>query len=179
MSMLAARSEAVKRLRKKYPSVEEGHLLSKLIAYCSREAHSCVEKDAMIAFVKIRILGADKNGSLNANSLIEAMEEDTNDGLMPFFVSTTLGTTGSCSFDNLEEIGSALKKFPDVWLHVDAAYAGSAFICPELRQYLNVSFLMHNIIEFALVKSNNVLGLLKKRESNMLIQLIQILINGY
>lgn len=159
--MLAARSEAVKRLRKMYPSVEEGHLLSKLIAYCSREAHSCVEKDAMIAFVKIRILGADENGSLNANSLIEAMEADTNDGLMPFFVSTTLGTTGSCSFDNLDEIGNALKKFPDVWLHVDAAYAGSAFICPELRPFLNVRSLMLNIIGFAPAKSNDVIGLLK------------------
>lgn len=66
------------------------------------------------------------------------MEEDELQGLIPFFVSTTLGTTGSCSFDALEEIGVALQKFPNVWLHVDAAYAGNAFICPELKPLLKV-----------------------------------------
>ena len=67
------------------------------------------------------------------------MEEDEQQGLIPFFVSTTLGTTGSCSFDALEEIGRALQKFPNVWLHVDAAYAGNAFICPELKHLLKVN----------------------------------------
>lgn len=64
------------------------------------------------------------------------MEEDELQGLVPFFVSTTLGTTGSCSFDALEEIGKALQRSPRVWLHVDAAYAGNAFICPELKPLL-------------------------------------------
>ena len=68
------------------------------------------------------------------------MEEDELQGLFPFFVSTTLGTTGSCSFDALEEIGRALQKFPNVWLHVDAAYAGNAFICPELKPLLKVTY---------------------------------------
>lgn len=58
-------------------------------------------------------------------------------GLIPFFVSTTLGTTSCCSFDNLLEIGLVCNQFPTVWLHVDAAYAGSAFICPEFRGLLN------------------------------------------
>lgn len=68
------------------------------------------------------------------------MEEDELQGLVPFFVSTTLGTTGSCSFDALEEIGIALQRFPNVWLHVDAAYAGNAFICPELKPLLKVVY---------------------------------------
>lgn len=67
------------------------------------------------------------------------MEEDEQQGLIPFFVSTTLGTTGSCSFDALDEIGRAIQKFPNVWLHVDAAYAGNAFICPELKYLLKVT----------------------------------------
>lgn len=50
----------------------------------------------------------------------------------------TLGTTSVCSFDKLNELGPVCKKF-DVWLHVDAAYAGSAFICPEYRHYLHGS----------------------------------------
>jgi aromatic-L-amino-acid decarboxylase len=67
------------------------------------------------------------------------MEEDELQGFKPFFVSTTLGTTGACGFDALEEIGEALQRsFPNVWLHVDAAYAGNAFICPELKYLLKV-----------------------------------------
>lgn len=66
------------------------------------------------------------------------MEEDELQGLVPFYVSTTLGTTGSCSFDALPEIGLALQRYPCVWLHVDAAYAGNAFICPELKHLLKV-----------------------------------------
>ena len=84
---------------------EEAALLSKLMAYCSKEAHSCVEKAAMIGFVKLRILEPDQNCSLRGHSLRQAMEEDIQNGLHPFFVSTTLGTTGCCAFDNLQEIG--------------------------------------------------------------------------
>ncbi len=60
------------------------------------------------------------------------MEEDRADGLVPFFLSTTVGTTSCCSADNIKEIGPICEE-SDVWLHVDAAYAGSAMICPELR----------------------------------------------
>jgi len=50
-------------------------------------------------------------------------------------VCATLGTTAVCSFDNLEEIGLVCDR-EALWLHVDAAYAGSALICPELRHVL-------------------------------------------
>lgn len=138
VTMLAARAQAIKHLKQQHPFVEEGHLLSKLMAYCSKEAHSCVEKAAMICFVKLRILEPDEKCSLRGDTLTKAMEEDELQGLVPFFVSTTLGTTGACSFDALEEIGIALQRFPGVWLHVDAAYAGNAFICPELKPLLKV-----------------------------------------
>lgn len=136
--MLAARAQALKRLKSQNPFVEESHLLSKLMAYCSKEAHSCVEKAAMICFVKLRILEPDEKASLRGDILGTAMEEDELHGLVPFFVSTTLGTTGSCAFDNLYEIGIQIQKFPCVWLHVDAAYAGNSFICPELKPLLKV-----------------------------------------
>ena len=63
------------------------------------------------------------------------MEEDIANGLHPFFVSTTLGTTGCCAFDNLEEIGPVCDEV-GAWLHVDAAYAGNSFICPELQHLM-------------------------------------------
>jgi histidine decarboxylase len=45
------------------------------------------------------------------------------------------GTTGACAFDNLDEIGDVCRAF-DLWLHIDSAYAGSAFICPEFRGWM-------------------------------------------
>lgn len=67
--MLAARANGIKRLKHQFPTVDEGLLLSKLIAYCSKEAHSCVEKAAMISFVKMRILEPDENGALRGETL--------------------------------------------------------------------------------------------------------------
>lgn len=72
--MLAARAQAIKHLKQQHPFVEEGHLLSKLMGYCSKEAHSCVEKAAMISFVKLRILEPDEKGSLRADTLIKVCE---------------------------------------------------------------------------------------------------------
>lgn len=136
VTLLAARFEIMKELRQRFPFVEEGLLLSKLIAYCSKEAHSSVEKACMIGMVKLRILETDSKFRLRGETLRNAIQEDRNLGLIPFFVSTTLGTTSCCSFDVLSEIGPICKE-NELWLHVDAAYSGSAFICPEFRPLMN------------------------------------------
>ncbi|KAH7957123.1 hypothetical protein HPB52_015583 [Rhipicephalus sanguineus] len=141
-TLLAARYATIKKLKEEQPFVDEGVLLSKLMAYCSKEAHSSVEKAAMIGFVKLRILDTDDNFSMRGSTLAAAMEEDRKAGFVPFFVSATLGTTSCCSFDALAEIGPLCQK-EGIWLHVDAAYAGSAFICPEF-QYL------HKGLEYAM-----------------------------
>lgn len=52
--------------------------------------------------------------------------------MIPFFVSATVGTTGLASIDNLAEIGPVCKQY-DIWMHVDGAYGGNSFVCPELR----------------------------------------------
>lgn len=67
--MLAARAQALKHLKQQHPFVEEGALLGRLMAYCSKEAHSCVEKAAMICFVKLRILEPDARCSLRGHIL--------------------------------------------------------------------------------------------------------------
>uniref|UniRef100_A0A6A7FSH7 Tyrosine decarboxylase-like n=2 Tax=Hirondellea gigas TaxID=1518452 RepID=A0A6A7FSH7_9CRUS len=132
VSLLAARAHKIRELKISHPEEDEGALLSKLIAYCSKEAHSCVEKAAMMAFTKLRILEPDENHSLRGDVLAEQMAQDKEMGLIPFYVETTLGTTSCCSFDNIKEIGPVCEKY-DVWLHCDAAYGGNSFICPELR----------------------------------------------
>lgn len=133
--MLAARSQAINYLKKSYGDldVDDSIFLPKLVAYCSKESHSCVEKAAMISLVKLRILEPDENCCLRGETLLKAMEEDEGNGLVPFFVSTTLGSTACCAFDKLTEIGPVCRQFKNAWLHVDGAYAGNSFICPELR----------------------------------------------
>lgn len=91
-----------------------------------------MERAGLLGGVKLRSLPADKNNSLRGATLEAAIKEDLAAGLIPFYAVATLGTTNSCAFDKLDEIGP-VGNANDVWVHVDAAYAGSAFICPEYR----------------------------------------------
>lgn len=71
MCMLAARAQAIARLKESpaHAHLDETALLGKLMAYCSRESHSSVEKDAMICFVKLRILEPDEKSVLRGETL--------------------------------------------------------------------------------------------------------------
>lgn len=135
LTMITARQNALKKLRLKYPSMDTGNLLQFLVAYCSEESHSCVEKAAMVALVNIRVLDTDKNYRLRGETFAKAVEEDIKRGLLPFFASITIGTTSCCSCDPIDEIGPICKT-NGIWLNVDAAYAGTALICPEYKHLL-------------------------------------------
>ncbi|XP_032457496.1 tyrosine decarboxylase isoform X3 [Nasonia vitripennis] len=137
VTMLAARSQAIRSMKEQDPWTEDSAFLPRLVAYCSTESHSCVEKAAMISLVKLRILEPDDKCCLRGEILETAISEDLAHGLVPFYVATSLGSTGCCAFDNLLEIGPICKKFPGTWLHVDGAYAGNAFICPEMRHLMS------------------------------------------
>ncbi|CAF1083787.1 unnamed protein product, partial [Didymodactylos carnosus] len=132
VAMLCARAKKVASQRLIDPHIEDGQLLSKLVAYTSKLAHSCVEKAGLIAVIKVRQLYVDDHYSLRGKTLEESIKADKEKGLIPFFVSGTLGTTSCCSYDNLEEIGEICRR-EQLWFHVDGAYAGSAFICEEFR----------------------------------------------
>ncbi|XP_044265618.1 histidine decarboxylase isoform X1 [Tribolium madens] len=135
ISLLAGRWQAIKKYKELYPDAENGEINSKLVAYCSDQAHSSVEKAALIGLVHIRYIECDENLSMRGPELLQTIKKDRELGFIPFWVCATLGTTGACSFDNLNEIGDVcVEEF--LWLHVDAAYAGSAFICPEYRVWL-------------------------------------------
>lgn len=108
----------------------------KLVAYTSEQSNSSVEKAGLLASIPIRLLATDPEGCLRGQTLLEAITKDLELGLEPCCVIATLGTTGTCAFDKLDEIGRICQQF-DVWLHVDAAYAGSAFACPEYRYLMN------------------------------------------
>lgn len=135
VSVLSARTKAISKYKREKGSEENGIILTKLVAYASKMSHSCVEKAAMISLVKLRLLDCDSDFSLRGKTLQRAIDEDLKKGLIPFYVCGTFGTTCCCSFDNMMEIGPICNKY-DMYLHVDAAYAGNALICEELREYM-------------------------------------------
>ncbi|XP_022817053.1 histidine decarboxylase isoform X5 [Spodoptera litura] len=136
VSLLAARTRALMELSKLNPEVQSAELLGHLICYCSDQAHSSVEKAGLIGLVRMRYIESDEHQSMRGDQLEKAIASDKEKGLVPFWVCATLGTTGSVAFDNLREIGQVCEKH-GAWLHVDAAYAGSAFTCPEYRHWLD------------------------------------------
>jgi aromatic-L-amino-acid decarboxylase len=109
-----------------------------LTVYCSEEAHSSVVKGAKIAGYgneNIRLISADENFAMDPAELEKAILEDKAKALKPACVCATLGTTSSAGVDPLDAIGAICKKH-GAWLHVDAAYAGTAAILPEKRWIL-------------------------------------------
>jgi len=106
-----------------------------LIVYCSEEAHSSVVKGAKIAgygWENIRLIPVDENFAMDPAKLEEAILKDKAESKKIACVCATLGTTSSAGVDPLDKIGAICKKH-HVWLHVDAAYAGTAAILPEKR----------------------------------------------
>lgn len=130
--MLTARDRTVRLILESNPRLTEADVKTKLVAYSSDQSNSSVEKAGIIGSMTMRLLPSDENGSLRGETLKETLSKDKENGLYPCFVIGTLGTTGTCAFDDLEEIGPICNE-ENVWLHIDAAYAGTAFSCPEYR----------------------------------------------
>jgi aromatic-L-amino-acid decarboxylase len=103
--------------------------------YASSEAHSSVEKAVKIAGIgrsNLVKVGIDHEYRMQPALLDEAIRLDLENGLKPICVVAALGTTGSTAVDPLPEISVICARY-QVWLHVDAAYAGSALLLPEFR----------------------------------------------
>nr|QHN70667.1 dopa decarboxylase-like [Limenitis arthemis astyanax] len=132
VALLAAKDKMIRKLKQIDPDLNEDVAKAKLVAYTSDQCNSSVEKAGVLGSIKMRLLKSDQNGKLRGETLKRAFEEDTAQGLIPCYVVANLGTTGICSFDPLNELGPICQKY-NAWLHVDAAYAGVAFICPEYR----------------------------------------------
>jgi histidine decarboxylase len=85
--LLAGRTKAIQRYQQIYPDIEGAEINSRLVAYCSDQAHSSVEKAGLVGLVKIRYIESDENLSLTGQKLEEAIAMDRENGLIPFFVS--------------------------------------------------------------------------------------------
>jgi len=107
----------------------------RLTAYASTETHSSIEKAVKIAGLgreQLRIIPVDDHFAMDAGALARQMAADVAAGFTPAFVCATVGTTSSTAVDPVAAIAAVARRF-GAWLHVDAAMAGSAMICPEFR----------------------------------------------
>jgi aromatic-L-amino-acid decarboxylase len=106
-----------------------------LIVYASSQSHSSVEKAALLAGLgraNVRIVPVDDRYAMSGEALRQAVAADEAQGNEPCAVVATVGSTATTAIDPLEEIAGVARAHR-LWLHVDAAMAGSAMILPECR----------------------------------------------
>ena len=117
-------------------------------AYCSAEAHLSVEKAVKIAGIgraNLRRIPVGDDFAMVPDVLAGAIEADVAAGASPACVVATVGTTGVSGFDSVRAIGDVCRKH-GVWLHVDAAWAGSALVLPEMRWMIDGAELMDSFV---------------------------------
>jgi aromatic-L-amino-acid decarboxylase len=144
-STLVAMIAARRRILSRWPTDKT---LPHLVAYTSTQAHSSVIKDAMVLGLAkgpddrtgLRLVNTDAAHAMDPDHLRQLLREDVAASRLPFYVCATVGTTSSTAIDPVDRIASVLaaEGFTDRggWLHVDAAHAGNACVCPEFRWML-------------------------------------------
>jgi aromatic-L-amino-acid/L-tryptophan decarboxylase len=112
-----------------------GAALGNLVVYGSTQAHSSLEKGARVAGFRrdqVRFVEVDETFALRPDALATAMAGDRAAGRVPCLVMATVGTTSSLAVDPVAEVAEVAAA-AGAWLHVDAAMAGTATVCPEHR----------------------------------------------
>jgi aromatic-L-amino-acid decarboxylase len=137
MHAIAAAREGVElRIREEGMSGRKD--LPLLRVYVSEQSHSSIEKGVITLGLGqrgLRKIPTDSEFRMDSKALAAAIDEDKQNGIVPFCVVATVGTTSTSSIDPVEEIVPICEQHA-MWLHVDAAYAGSAAVVPELRHIL-------------------------------------------
>jgi aromatic-L-amino-acid decarboxylase len=109
-----------------------------LTVYCSEESHSSIEKGVKVAGLgrdNLRKVETDGEFAMRPEALAEVIAADRRSGRTPICVVASLGGTGTGAIDPLRALGEICRR-EGIWLHVDAAWAGSALILPETRAML-------------------------------------------
>src|SRR5215216_8085227 len=135
-ALAAARENLEKRIREEGMSGRPD--LPLLRVYVSEEAHSSIEKAVITLGLGqrgLRKIPTDSEFRMDVSALAKAINEDKRNGYLPFCIVATVGTTSTSSIDPVPEIVSVGEEHA-MWLHVDAAYAGSAAIVPEFSHIL-------------------------------------------
>src|SRR5688572_17794164 len=133
-AIAAARERANLDIREKGMSGRDD--LPLLRVYCSEHVHSSIDKSVItlgLGTRSLRKIAVNERFEMRADALADAIEGDIDAGHVPICVIPTIGTTSSTSVDPVDAVADICEKH-GVWLHVDAAYAGSAAIVPEMRE---------------------------------------------
>jgi aromatic-L-amino-acid/L-tryptophan decarboxylase len=112
-----------------------GNNLPKLRLYCSEHAHSSIEKGAIalgIGREGVKKIGCDAEFKMLPELLRAEIIKDKKNGVLPFCVVATIGTTSTTSIDPIRVIGEICKE-ENLWVHIDSAHAGTAAIVPEMK----------------------------------------------
>jgi len=123
------------RWRSTEGDVNAGGDTTRLVAYSTSQAHSSIEKGLRIAGIgtdRLRIVPHDESFAMRPDVLAEMIADDRADGLTPFFLCSTHGTTSSMAFDPTPALQEICAR-EGIWLHVDAAMSGIAALVPEFR----------------------------------------------
>jgi aromatic-L-amino-acid decarboxylase len=107
----------------------------RFVVYSSEQIHSSIDKAVKIAGIgstHLRKVPVDEAFAMRADALEEAIKKDIKAGLQPLCVVSAIGTTSTTAIDPIAAISSICETY-NIWHHVDAAYAGTALICPEMR----------------------------------------------
>jgi aromatic-L-amino-acid/L-tryptophan decarboxylase len=135
-AIAAARERVEQRIREEGMSGRPD--LPLLRVYVSEQSHSSIEKGVItlgLGQKGMRKIPTDAEFRMDPKALAAAIEEDGRNGIVPFCVVATVGTTSTSSIDPVPELVPICEEHA-LWLHVDAAYAGSAAVVPELRHIL-------------------------------------------
>jgi aromatic-L-amino-acid decarboxylase len=139
MHAVAAARENISSLNIRELGMSGRRDLPQLRLYTSEHSHSSIEKAAVtlgIGLDGVRKIPVDENFKMIPSELAKAIEEDKVAGILPFCAVATVGTTSTTSIDPVDEIADICRK-ENIWLHVDAAYGGTAALLPEMRCILN------------------------------------------
>lgn len=132
---LAAAREKLSGLNVREAGLAARAEVPQLRVYCSDEAHSSVDKAVItlgLGLFGIRRIRTRPDYTMDTEALKQAIADDLQAGNRPVAVIATVGTTSTTAIDSVAAIGAICAE-QDIWLHVDAAYAGSAAILPEMR----------------------------------------------
>jgi len=119
-----------------------------LVMYTSEQAHSSVEKGGIALGIgqdNIRKIPVDDAFRMRPDLLREAVALDVRAGRRPFCIVPTVGTTSTSSIDPVEAVADVAEEC-GAWLHVDAAYGGSAAVVPELQSVLAGAGRAHSLV---------------------------------
>ena len=139
VALLTARERATEWQANEQGLAALGAQGQRLTVYVSEEAHSSIEKTMKVAgygVENLRKVPADTDFAMQPAALAAAIEADLAAGFTPACVTACVGGTGTGAMDPVRAIGEVCRRH-GIWLHVDAAWAGSALILPEWRHLID------------------------------------------